>query len=433
MKKKVLSLLLAGLMTAGTLAGCGSEESTDSGDDVQKVTILCHASWRNDGNQAAFEYVEEKLNVQLEFEEVPEGDSGEQLIFAKITNGESPDILWWQGASTANVKMGADLFENLSDIRDWGADYDTEALATKIYTIDDRQIVAPFGDATVFGMCYNKQIFEENNIEIPTTWEEFESACETLKAAGVIPMYLSGKDAWTLQIIGLDAYGKEYAGDSSLVEEMDTHQKTFSDMDIMKGALNEMVTLVEKGYVQETFLSDTYVDAQTALLDGTCAMYPMASYIQPELAKIADEAELENLGMFAIPGTDGQQIATVSTPSGFYVPSDGENIELAKEVVAELSSKEAAEAMYGVQSGIPFIQGVDGNAIGILKDASDIMNNDEIVKPVGPADLTKYQKGPLETYIQDMLVGNRTADEVLQSLDDDFAKQANDAGDENWQ
>lgn len=433
-KKRILALTLVVGMMAGLLAGCGnsSKEQSKSNDKTTEIDILCHASWRNDGNQAAFDYVEDKLNVKFKFEEVPDGDAGEQLIFAKISSGEVPDILWWQGASTVNAKMGADLFEDLSDIRDWKSDYDTEALASRYYTVDNKQIVAPLGDATVFGMCYNKEVFEKNNVKIPTTWAEFEDACKVFKKAGVTPMYLSGKDAWTLQIMGLDAYGKEYAADENLVEEMDTNKKQFSQMTIMKNTLDEMDKLVKKGYVQDSFLSDTYVDAQTALLDGTCAMYPMASYIQTELAKTADKDQLENLGIFAIPGDDGQQVATIGTPSGFCIPSAGDNVDLAKKVVAELSSKDAAEAMYAKQSGIPFIKGVDGNAVGIQKDAADIMADANVKKPVGPADLTKYQKGPLETYIQDMLVGNRSSDEVLKSLDDDFAKQANDAGDSNW-
>lgn len=432
MRKKVLSLLLAGMMTTGMLTSVSGMEVQAATEEPQKLTVLCHASWRNDGTQAAFEFVQDKLNVEFEFEEVTEGDAGEQLICAKITNGEVPDILWWQGASVGNYKMGADLFEDLSDICEWGANYDADILASSSYTIDGRQIVAPFGDAYMFGMCYNKTVFEENNIEIPTTWEEFEAACETLKEAGIIPMYMAGKDAWTVQIIALDAYGKEYAENSNLLDELDTHQKTFADMAILKNSLEEMNVLVEKGYIQETYLSDTYVDAQTALLDGTCAMYPMASYIQPELAKIASEEDLEKLGMFAIPETDGKQIATIGVPSGFYVPSAGEKKDLAKAAIAELVSKEAAEAKYAVQSGIPFIKGVDGNVIGIQKDASDIMNNDEVVKVVDPSGLTKYLMGSLATYVQDMLVGNSSADDLLNTLDGDFAKQADDAGDENW-
>ena len=38
------------------------------------------------------------------------------------------------------------------------------------------------------GMIYNKRIFEENNIEIPTTFSEFKSVCEELQSKGITPM-----------------------------------------------------------------------------------------------------------------------------------------------------------------------------------------------------------------------------------------------------
>lgn len=53
-------------------------------------------------------------------------------------------------------------------------------------------LCALFGDVTVFGMVYNKQIFADNNLEIPTTWDELMEECETLKEKGIIPVYTSG-------------------------------------------------------------------------------------------------------------------------------------------------------------------------------------------------------------------------------------------------
>ena len=48
-------------------------------------------------------------------------------------------------------------------------------------------------------MVYNKTVFEENGIEVPTTTEEMYAAADKLKAAGVTPFVLAS-DNWIPQI-----------------------------------------------------------------------------------------------------------------------------------------------------------------------------------------------------------------------------------------
>ena len=44
------------------------------------------------------------------------------------------------------------------------------------------------------GVYYNQEIFEENNLEVPTTWKEFLEVCKTLKEKSITPIGLMGKD-----------------------------------------------------------------------------------------------------------------------------------------------------------------------------------------------------------------------------------------------
>src|SRR5690625_4653298 len=46
-------------------------------------------------------------------------------------------------------------------------------------------------------MFYNMEIFEEHNLEIPTTIDEFFEVAETLEAAGIVPLALGDKESWT--------------------------------------------------------------------------------------------------------------------------------------------------------------------------------------------------------------------------------------------
>lgn len=85
-------------------------------------------------------------------------------------------------------------------------------------------------------------------------------------------------------------------------------------------------------------------------------MYPQASWIAPELAKLTDDqAALENLGMFIIPNDDANTVAAYQPPTGMMLPSNGKKKELAKQVIFELTGPDAATAMYEAQPGIPFL------------------------------------------------------------------------------
>ena len=47
------------------------------------------------------------------------------------------------------------------------------------------------------GVIYNQDIFEEQGLEVPETWDEFIAVCEALEAAGITPFYGTLADSWT--------------------------------------------------------------------------------------------------------------------------------------------------------------------------------------------------------------------------------------------
>ena len=220
MKKKLVSGMLTMSMCLGMMAGipamAASEEAAVDGAG-ETISVLCHSSWRTSEANEVFDYVADKCNVVFEFEEVPEGTAGEELIAAKIQSGEVPDILWWQGATTSINVLG-DCFEELNR-DDWTENYSDAVLDSYKQSYEGKMLCAPFGDVTVFGMVYNKQIFADNNLEIPTTWDELMEECETLKEKGYKPednhlkAGIFGAEPWTEEmrqniqdLLGIRAY-----------------------------------------------------------------------------------------------------------------------------------------------------------------------------------------------------------------------------------
>ena len=55
------------------------------------------------------------------------------------------------------------------------------------------------------GLLYNKKVYEDLGLSVPTTWDEFAANNEAIKAAGIAPVgqTYGGSDTWTSQLFVL--------------------------------------------------------------------------------------------------------------------------------------------------------------------------------------------------------------------------------------
>lgn len=456
--KKVLCSTLAAVMALSVTACSGSgeaggEQTTAANaqtsaketqqqseavpaEDVKELTLMIQTADYSDGVQALVDYVNansKELGASLVLEKVPDGDQGEQVIQVRYAGGEDvPDILYFQPVSYANTRMDvAANFVDLTD-NDYSDIYSDSYLRTPGYLLDGKLYNVPIATGGGTFMFYNKTVLAEAGItEIPDTWEKFLTACETIKSKGIDPVFYSGVDTWTLQMFALMGWYTDYAPEDaqSFAQEMETNKKHWSDMAGFIDSIAKIKELVDKGYVQETYLSDTYQQAQQALLDGTCAFYPIGDYVLGEMEKIDAQKTADEIGAFLIPLAD-TLYSGVGVNKGFYVSKNGQDAELAEKVMNFMVASEGQQVYFDAKPGIPMAKGVQAELKGANADIKNILDT----APLSPqwTDFCKYQKGPLETYISEVLVGTKTPEDVAAALDEDFAKAAKNAGDANW-
>ena len=77
-------------------------------------------------------------------------------------------------------------------------------------TYDDKVYGMTFGLSCGALFC-NKELFEQNNIKIPETYDELIEVVKAFKAKGITPMTVSGKDIWTIAMY-FDAMALKAAG-----------------------------------------------------------------------------------------------------------------------------------------------------------------------------------------------------------------------------
>ncbi|MEJ2708764.1 MAG: extracellular solute-binding protein [Anaerolineales bacterium] len=97
----------------------------------------------------------------------------------------------------------------------------------KVYEIN-------LGSVSYSGIYYNKDLFAEYNVAVPTTWSELVAACETFAAADIPCMTAGGKDGWPIFVGAYGLIGSIYPDQEALVEGLWTGSIKWNDAKSME-------------------------------------------------------------------------------------------------------------------------------------------------------------------------------------------------------
>ena len=312
---------------AGLLAACGSKpaaSSTASSVASQAPAASADESlalsdgpvnlsiswWGGDSRHAAYQSALEAFQAEhsnITVEPTFAAWSGwEEKMAAAFIAGNAQDVCQVNWNWLYNYSADGSKFVDLNttskfiDLTQWDA-----AAMDACYVANSQQCVPVSMTGRIF--FWNMTTFNKAGItEVPTTWDAFLADCEAIKANGISPVYYSGVDTWTLQFFALMGWYSDYAPEDAqaFADAMSTNQKHWSDMNGFIDSIGKIKELVDLGYVQETYLSDTYQQAQQALLDGTCAFYAQGDWVVGELEKIDADKTASSIGAFLIPLAD---------------------------------------------------------------------------------------------------------------------------------
>lgn len=193
------------------------------------------------------------------------------------------------------------------------------------------------------GMIYNKKLFADNGLEVPTTWEDFINCCEVFKSKGIAPISIGVGDkfppVWLL-IQFLDE-----ARDWDWFRGIDTGDVLYTDevfVEILTG-IQDMIP-----YFIEGFEGTSYDQSVTLFADEQAAMLVCGTWIVGQLASLNPDLEFGN---FTIPYPQDKYPTrpNLNPAQCFGVYSGSEVMDEAKLFVNFLSDTEAM-TIYGNKS-----------------------------------------------------------------------------------
>ncbi len=445
--KRTMSLVLS-VVLALSMVACGQGASTtttssaaqpSAGTEVPTVTMLTFTEWYKDGWKALEKHINEnsaELGFKLDIQQIAGGGEGEEVVKARFATGDLPDIIQSYGAKWIDTQVNA-----LDKMVDMGSlasesEYDAATLEEGGYRYKGKLYGMPIDTTNLLGCFYNKKVFEEAGIsKVPTNWDEFVEVCEKVKAVGKTPLYYSGKDAWTLQCFPHVGFNKEVFVSgltyNKFWDEMNTNKRTYAQCEEFGKAIELSKEVIDKGYVQETYLSDTYDMAQTALAQGDAAMYVNATWVVDEIASKYPEA-VEDIGAFVLPlYDDAENYTDSSLPGALGITTACKDVESAKKAIDFISSSKAQQIYADAQPGIYLNNNVQAKLSPAHQDLVDVMKDGKAMA-LWQGTGNNYGYGPYHEYLQDYYVGSKTVEDILAAMDEETAKNAMAANDANW-
>lgn len=179
-RKALTGALCAGIGLA--LAACGSSSGSDDGVvEIDFWDTQATPSRTATLEQIIEDFQAENPDIRVNYVGLP-SDSYEQKVDTAIATGSTPDVITASITDTANwVAQGAlqpldDRFEEGG----WADQISAPMVETARSIVPDHQLYFAPDTGLANTLWLNLEIFAEEGVEVPTTWDEFYAAAEEL-------------------------------------------------------------------------------------------------------------------------------------------------------------------------------------------------------------------------------------------------------------
>jgi raffinose/stachyose/melibiose transport system substrate-binding protein len=321
---KKLSFIVLGLLMLLTVGSLQAQ-------DAVTLSYMASQGWIPDAEIELGALFEEETGIHIDYQIVP-ADQYFTLLQTRLNTGEATDIFGGQSGVTDlivnyNVEVNA---VDLSD-QEWVARMDPLVLEQasvngSVYGLTLWDVIG-----TTWVINYNKTIFEEQGLSVPTSYEEFKSVCEALLNVGIIPIFEPIAAGWH-HVLWFPELGPRYEEVSpGLAEMLNTNQTTFADNPTMLTVVEQLKELYDMGCFGDNALADTYEMTTEALATGQYAMAVFNLTGPQSIETDYPDVSADSFGFFVMPLADNQNLNINPAGPTKFIYSGSEHIDEAKQ------------------------------------------------------------------------------------------------------
>jgi glucose/mannose transport system substrate-binding protein len=398
-RNQLHTLLLGGLCSAALFACQGEDDKSPGGDGDgdERSTVEITSWWKGPGEVealAALLDVHKARNpgVDIYNSSATDGTSSELAIEERLEQGDPPDAFQENvhdipailGAFPGSLEPLDDLFET----NGWDGVFLPEVLDA--LTFDGHIYAMPVGVHRENAVFINKAIFNDHDLEAPTTIAELMTVCETLAAEGVTCLATGGQ-GWIVRIMFLDIVmgtmgGHEFqqffsgagsADDPKFAEAVDHLQMIIDNYIDSSLWTTEGCTDRNEDPVERCLNSASgWQEASQALFDGDVGLFMHGDWVGGYVQQLGWKAGVD----YSVVGAPGATDTFLFGVDTFALPSGAKNKEGALAFFETIGSLEGQAAFNNIKGSTPVRFDADDAALTpVGKAALEDLSNASIV------------------------------------------------------
>lgn len=206
------------------------------------------------------------------------GDAAMTALRARVVAGNPPTAVqlkgpgiqeWAEEGAVANI-------DDVATAESW--DDVLPPVLADIMKYDGKYVAAPVNIHRVDWLWANPELLARVDADVPTTWEEFNTTAEKLKAAGITPLAHGGQpwqDATMFEVVALGLGGADFYRKALVELDMEA-----LNSDTMVEVFDQMRTL--RGYVDPGFSGRDWNLATSMVMNGEAAFQIMGDWAKGE-------------------------------------------------------------------------------------------------------------------------------------------------------
>lgn len=432
--KKVLSAVMMGVIAGSFLIGCGDSSNSSNSSSGSSVTLTfgSHQSGLPTSGvvQDLAKEFEAETGIKIDFQISPDAQ-WRDLLKVKLDSGEAPDI-FCADADPLNLVTRVNPEKYCLDLTDeeWVSRMDPNVIPSISY--NDNVYAITFPGKKMYFYVYNKEIFENLGLKVPTTYKEFKEVCQKIKDSRVTPIYEGTQNGWH-QVLPLFETGAMYqANHKDLYEKLNKNEMDLDDVPELLTIIEQLKEFADLGFYGDNFLSNSVENAKEAMASGEAAMFISESAWRNEVKADFPDFDVNKLGIFTMPWGDNQTIGVNPASNAYFINKNSKNTDAALKFFEFLARPENLQKRLDGQPGLSEVCWPEIEGRYSKEDQAYI---DSLEKGTVVQAAVKYvdsQWMDVGKDLEAMYTGAITPEEVVQTIVNRRKEQAQLQKDEYW-